>query len=86
MVPSSQIIYRVVQPPGIGIRILLTSSNQTSSNSNAQSNLLEFSQWQINEGQVLLEHTPLDDAKRWEVIGLQVEDGQRGNSAQNAGH
>jgi hypothetical protein len=76
--PASSIFFQIVQHPRNGIRLAFSPSNASSS---AQANLTtKFSQQQINEETVLIEHVPIDESRRWDLIGLRLmEEGNAQN-------
>uniref|UniRef100_A0A915DY23 Uncharacterized protein n=1 Tax=Ditylenchus dipsaci TaxID=166011 RepID=A0A915DY23_9BILA len=67
--PANQVIYKVVQAPSNGIKLFSTSTDPPASSQP----LLEFSQAMVNKGSIGVEHIPLSDHDKMDVVGLEVE-------------
>ncbi|CAK5036500.1 unnamed protein product [Meloidogyne enterolobii] len=63
---DSSIYFNIIQPPQNGIRIILKEDSPSIS---PFSSLANFTQKQINEGSIWLEHTPINEKQSWDVIG-----------------
>ena len=74
---DSSIYFNIIQPPQNGIRIILKEDSPSLS---SFSSLVNFTQKQINERSIWLEHTPINEKQSWDVIGLNLriigEDGK----------
>uniref|UniRef100_A0A1I8B8G7 Cadherin domain-containing protein n=1 Tax=Meloidogyne hapla TaxID=6305 RepID=A0A1I8B8G7_MELHA len=74
---DSSIYFNIIQYPQNGIRIILKEDIKTHLTTSPSlpsfSSLVNFTQKQINEGSIWLEHAPINEKQSWDIIGIKLE-------------